>query len=66
MARRAIRRKSRRDSTSARHFSNMSNGSHSTNGRAAKAYAEERGVALMGDIPFGVNYYSADVFSRRG
>ncbi len=32
---------------------------------AVKAYAEERGVALMGDIPFGVSYYSADVFSRR-
>ena len=31
----------------------------------ARAYAEERGVALMGDIPFGVNYYSADVYSRR-
>src|SRR5256885_6806487 len=31
---------------------------------AAKAYAEARNVALMGDIPFGVNYYSADVFSR--
>jgi len=31
---------------------------------AAKAYADERGVALMGDIPFGVSYYSADVFSR--
>jgi 4-alpha-glucanotransferase len=29
-----------------------------------KTYAEERGVALMGDIPFGVSYYSADVFSR--
>jgi 4-alpha-glucanotransferase len=29
-----------------------------------KAHAEERGVALMGDIPFGVSYYSADVFSR--
>ncbi len=29
-----------------------------------QAYAEERGVALMGDIPFGVSYYSADVFSR--
>ncbi|CAN5692452.1 4-alpha-glucanotransferase [soil metagenome] len=29
-----------------------------------KAYADERGVALMGDIPFGVSYYSADVFSR--
>lgn len=31
---------------------------------AAKAYADEHGVALMGDIPFGVSYYSADVFSR--
>jgi 4-alpha-glucanotransferase len=31
---------------------------------AAKAYADERGVALMGDIPFGVSYYSADVFAR--
>ena len=31
---------------------------------AAKHYAEERGVALMGDIPFGVSYYSADVFAR--
>ena len=29
-----------------------------------KAHAEQRGVALMGDIPFGVSYYSADVFSR--
>jgi len=32
---------------------------------ATKSYAEARGVALMGDIPFGVNYYSADVYSRR-
>jgi len=32
---------------------------------AMKTYAEERGVGLMGDIPFGVNYYSADVYSRR-
>src|SRR6266567_90495 len=31
---------------------------------AIKAYAEERGVALMGDIPFGVSYCSADVFAR--
>lgn len=31
---------------------------------AVKSYAKERGVALMGDIPFGVNYYSADVFAR--
>jgi 4-alpha-glucanotransferase len=29
-----------------------------------KAFAEQRGVALMGDIPFGVSYYSADVFAR--
>src|SRR6202162_1070955 len=32
---------------------------------AVKSYAEERGVALMGDVPFGVSYYSADVFARR-
>jgi 4-alpha-glucanotransferase len=32
---------------------------------AIRTYAEERGVGLMGDIPFGVNYYSADVYSRR-
>ena len=32
--------------------------------RNVKAHAERRGVALMGDIPFGVSYYSADVFSR--
>ena len=32
--------------------------------RDVKAHAEERGVALMGDIPFGVSYYSADVFSH--
>ena len=31
---------------------------------AVKSYAEARGVALMGDIPFGVSYYSADVFSK--
>ncbi|MEO5720407.1 MAG: 4-alpha-glucanotransferase [Chthoniobacterales bacterium] len=30
----------------------------------AKRFAEARGIALMGDIPFGVSYYSADVFSR--
>ena len=29
-----------------------------------KSYAETRGVALMGDVPFGINYYSADVFTR--
>jgi len=32
---------------------------------AVKSYAKERGVALMGDVPFGVSYYSADVFARR-
>src|SRR5438270_500 len=31
---------------------------------AVKRYAQERGIALMGDIPFGVSYYSSDVFSR--
>jgi 4-alpha-glucanotransferase len=31
---------------------------------AIRSYAEERGVALMGDIPFGVSYYSADVYSH--
>ena len=33
--------------------------------REIKSYADERGVALMGDIPFGVSYYSADVFGQR-
>lgn len=32
--------------------------------REIKQYAEERGVALMGDIPYGISYYSADVFAR--
>jgi 4-alpha-glucanotransferase len=32
--------------------------------RRVKAHAESKGVALMGDIPFGVSYYSADVWSR--
>jgi 4-alpha-glucanotransferase len=32
---------------------------------AVKNYARQHGVALMGDIPFGVSYYSADVFARR-
>lgn len=31
-----------------------------------KAYAESRGVALMGDIPFGVSLYSADFFCEPG
>lgn len=33
--------------------------------RAVHLYATERGVALMGDIPFGVSYYSADVWAQR-
>ena len=33
--------------------------------RDVKAFAERRGVLLMADIPFGVSYYSADVFTRR-
>ena len=32
--------------------------------RAVKAFAAQEGVALMGDIPFGVSYYSADVFAH--
>jgi 4-alpha-glucanotransferase len=32
--------------------------------RDLKTHAEQRGVAVMGDIPFGVSYYSADVFAR--
>lgn len=32
--------------------------------RAVKAFAAEQDVALMGDIPFGVSYYSADVFAH--
>jgi 4-alpha-glucanotransferase len=31
---------------------------------AAKVHAESRGVCLMGDVPFGVSYYSSDVFSE--
>ena len=31
--------------------------------REVKRYAENRGVSLMGDIPFGVNYSSADVWA---
>ena len=42
----------------------MSNGSRHEQWHAVKIYAEERGVALMGDIPFGVSYCSADVFAR--
>jgi 4-alpha-glucanotransferase len=32
---------------------------------AIRSYANDRGVGLMGDVPFGVNRYSADVYSRR-
>jgi 4-alpha-glucanotransferase len=32
--------------------------------REVKAYAEAQGVALMGDIPFGISYYSVDVFAH--
>ena len=31
-----------------------------------KAYCDGRGVALMGDVPYGVSYYSSDVFSQPG
>jgi len=31
---------------------------------ALKAYCDGKNVALMGDVPFGVSYYSADVFSN--
>ena len=34
--------------------------------RACKAYADDRGIAVMGDIPYGVSYYSADVFAQPG
>ena len=29
-----------------------------------KAHCDKRGVALMGDVPYGVSYYSSDVFSH--
>lgn len=35
-----------------------------TQWREVKAHAESRGVALMGDIPFGVSYYSADTWAN--
>lgn len=35
-----------------------------TQWREIKAHAETRGVALMGDVPFGISYYSADVFAH--
>jgi 4-alpha-glucanotransferase len=33
--------------------------------RKVRKFAEQREVALMGDIPFGISYYSADVFMER-
>jgi 4-alpha-glucanotransferase len=32
--------------------------------RGIQQYAAAKGVALMGDIPFGVSYYSADVWAQ--
>ena len=32
--------------------------------KAVKAHAGSKGVALMGDIPFGVSYHSADVWAH--
>ena len=32
--------------------------------RELKTYCDEKNVALMGDVPFGISYYSADVFSN--
>lgn len=34
-----------------------------TQWRDLKAYCEKKQVALMGDIPFGISYYSSDVFA---
>ena len=35
-----------------------------TQWREARQFASERGVMLMGDVPFGVNFYSADVWAQ--
>ncbi len=32
--------------------------------RIIRSHTEAHGLALMGDVPFGISYYSADVFSR--
>jgi 4-alpha-glucanotransferase len=32
--------------------------------RELKAYADSKGVALMGDVPYGVSYYSSDVWAN--
>lgn len=36
-----------------------------TQWRELKAYADKRSVKIMGDLPFGVSRYSADVWSER-
>ena len=36
-----------------------------TQWRELNAYCTKKGVALMGDLPFGVSYYSSDVFLHR-
>ena len=33
--------------------------------KAVRAYADTKGVRLMGDIPFGISRYSADVFASQ-
>jgi len=35
-----------------------------TQWRGVKKFADGHGVVLMGDVPFGVNYHSADVWSQ--
>ncbi len=35
-----------------------------TQWRELRDYCDSRGVALMGDVPFGISYYSADVFAH--
>jgi len=37
-----------------------------TQWRELKVHCDQRGVALMGDVPFGVSYYSDDVFANPG
>lgn len=32
--------------------------------KSLKTHCDRRGIALMGDVPFGVSYYSADVFAN--
>ena len=40
------------------------NGSRIGNGAKSRLTPRAQGVALMGDIPFGISYYSADVFAH--